>query len=157
MRFFVYFFERYLTFCKEGLSLTGGCGEVPEFSPRVQVVCVCGFWLFAVIPKRAQFRCLWTGGRTCAQWDFSELEHTTQHIFFVPKQSKTAEKFNYLVWTLEALCCLAVWAVFLEPPFSAGWTVISEFRDADNWPVTAVGIMIWLWLHCCNAIAVCLA
>lgn len=45
MRFFVYFFERYLTFCKEGLSLTGGCGEVPEFSPRVQVVCV---WVLVV-------------------------------------------------------------------------------------------------------------
>lgn len=63
---FCLFFERYqLTFCREGLM--GGCGEMPGFSPKVQVVSVCGFWLFAVIPEHAQFRCLWAEGRACAQ------------------------------------------------------------------------------------------
>lgn len=66
---FCLFFERYrLTFCKEGLSLTGlDLGRCQSSVPESRWGGVCGFWLFAVIPKRAQFRCLWAGGRVCAQ------------------------------------------------------------------------------------------
>lgn len=54
---------------------------MPKFCPKVQVVSVCGFWLFAVIPKHSSGACGQEGGRVHSQ--ISELEqlHNTFSLF----------------------------------------------------------------------------
>lgn len=98
MRFFVYFFERYLTFCKEGLSLTGGDVERCQSSVPESRWCVCvGFGcLLSSQSVHSSGACGQEEGRVHSEISLSwNTLHNT--IFFVPKQSKTAEKFNYLV------------------------------------------------------------
>lgn len=72
--------------------------------------------------KCVRFSNLRAAGSRCARWIFSGVG-TYYKIHFLCSNAefyrKTVEKFNYLIWMLEVPCCLAVKALFLDPPLSA--------------------------------------
>lgn len=85
---FCLFFERdQLTFCKEGPM--GGCGEMPEFSPKSRW-CLCGFWLFAVIPNmHSSGVCGQKGGHVHSE--VSELEQLHNTFSWFQRRAKLLE------------------------------------------------------------------
>lgn len=95
---FCLFFERYqLTFCKEGLSLTGVDVERRQSSVPKSRCCLClGFGcLLSSQSVHSSGACGQEGGRVHSE--ISELEQLHSMFSLFQKKSKTAGKFNYLL------------------------------------------------------------